>query len=128
MSDAQIDDTQIVTDDMEIEVEVELEEIQMEEKTPMENVTTDPTETQIIPAIDIQEERRVKFGIWADTQVSVESMDNRCIIIIDNPLPDSDRITIETETAKVAALVTRSVAGALLGDSLGSQIKFFDGK
>lgn len=94
----------------------------------MENVTTDPTETQIIPAIDIQEERRVKFGIWADTQVSVESMDNRCIIIIDNPLPDSDRITIETETAKVAALVTRSVAGALLGDSLGSQIKFFDGK
>jgi hypothetical protein len=70
------------------------------------------------------EKRRQKFGFWADS--SIELLPDRKVrITVDNPLPDDDKLIIETNQEKVACIMTKSVAGTILGSV---DPKFFDGK
>jgi hypothetical protein len=92
-----------MTDDQEFEIE-------LEENEPMS---------------ETYEERQEKFGLWADTEISVEP-DDVVKIVIDRPLPDRDKVTIETDSAKAAAMIAKSVAGTLM--STGKDIKFLDGE
>jgi hypothetical protein len=85
-------------------------------------IPAEPPIAEPVPEIN----RVDKFGpVWGDSTVSAAG--HKVTVVIDNPLPDSDRITIETDEAKVAALITKAVAGMLLSSG-NSQIKFFDGK
>lgn len=71
---------------------------------------------------DVMSVRRRKYGIMADCDLEVNG--NVVRITIDNPLPDNDKVILETDKAKVIQSVSGPIAGFLL--SL-EKPKFFDG-
>lgn len=80
------------------------------------------------PKLDEQkkdlEERRKRFGIWADCDLEVKP-GRKVSIIVDNPLPDDDRLIFETNLEKVIAKTVKAGAGKLLAQE---DLSFFEGK
>lgn len=66
-------------------------------------------------------ERRKTYGIWADCGISTDG--NTVRVVIDDPLPNEDRVIIETSREKASAVLTKAVAGDLIGQA--DTIKFF---
>lgn len=91
-----------------------------------ENVDYDVEVGEDIPPT-IREIRREKFGILADCDLLVDSDKRTITIVVDNPLPDEDRVTIETNFEKVVSVMAKKVGGTLLS-ALLPDVKFLDGK
>lgn len=114
------DETIIVDEDTIIEAEI----IEPENIPPSGDIGTPPLTPY--PGDTMSDEtRREKFGIWGDCTVSCDT-DHTVKVVIDAPLPDKDKITIETDEAKAAKILSTAVAGMLL--NAPPEMKFFDGK
>lgn len=67
-----------------------------------------------------------EFGIWAECTCEVNEAERTVKVIIDDPLPDKDRIEITTDEAKACQLIGGAVGGFL--KDMAGQVRFFDGK
>jgi hypothetical protein len=83
--------------------------------------TINQTDSEVVAMTNEQDNE--KFGLWADSTVNTENGVTK--VVIDNSLPDLDRVIIETNESKAAMLISRAVAGVVLAS--GKNIRFFDG-
>lgn len=104
----------------------------MDEEVPVVEETIEivdeptPEEVAIQKALEEKAKEIEKFGIFAECVCEVDEANRTVKIVIDDPLPDKDRIEIYTDEAKVCQLVAGNVGGFL--KDMAGQVKFFDGK